>query len=197
MKYLQLNKIKQLYFGYKDISKALGITLSSARVSASRYTKSGLLLRLKRNIYVLAERWKTLEEEEKFIIANLLQVPSYISFMTAMGYHEITTQLQQDFIESVAIKRTKEVNVYGTTFNYNVIRGDLYFGFRKEKRFFIATKEKAFLDAFYLMSLGRYKFDLTSIDPGKLDAGKLKKMAEKYPKRMQKTLEGNGYFKKT
>ena len=39
MKVLKLNNFDKLYFGYEDIARTLGISLSSARVSAARYTK--------------------------------------------------------------------------------------------------------------------------------------------------------------
>ena len=113
MKIQELNRIRKLYFGHEEISRVLGISLQSSRVSANRYVKHGLLIRIKRNMYVLAEKWRTLEREEKFILANLLQVPSYISLMTALDYYEISTQMQRDFIESVALKRTKEIESCG------------------------------------------------------------------------------------
>lgn len=43
-----LNKIRKPYFGYEEIAKIRGISLASAKVAASRYTKQGLLLRLKK-----------------------------------------------------------------------------------------------------------------------------------------------------
>lgn len=55
MKIGELNSITQLYFGYEDIARALKISPASARVSASRYVRLGLLLRLKRNTYLLRE----------------------------------------------------------------------------------------------------------------------------------------------
>ena len=78
MKNIELSKINKLYFGYEEISRALGITLQSARVSANRYVNQGLLIRIKRNIYVLKEKWRVLEREEKFTLANIIQVPSFI-----------------------------------------------------------------------------------------------------------------------
>ena len=197
MKYFELNRIKKLYFGYEEISRALGISLSSARVSATRYVKQGFLVRAKRNVYVLRERWKTLTIEEKFVLANLLEVPSYISLMTAMGYHEVTTQVQRDFIESLAVKRTKETDVEGAVFKYTKIKKELYFGFRRDEGFFIASPEKAFLDAVYLVSIKKYSFDISSVDTDKLDMGILRELAEQFPSKTRKYLEGNGYFKKT
>lgn len=196
MNYLKLKKIKKMYFGYEEISRILGISLESARVFANRYVKNGVLIRIKRNLYILSERWNTLGKEEKFILANLAQVPSYISLMTALEYYGITTQVQRDFFESVAIKQTKEIAVQEAVFNYTKVRMNLYFGFVKEKDFFISTPEKAFLDALYLMSFNKYHFDLTSIDHRLLKISELKIMAKKFPLRTQRILEANDYFRK-
>jgi predicted transcriptional regulator of viral defense system len=196
MKFLELSKINKLYFGYEDISRALGITSQSAIVSANRYVNQGLLVKMKRNTYVLNEKWKILDREDKFTLANLVQVPSYISLMTALDYYEITTQIQRDFIESVAVKRTKESEVKNTIFSYTRISTNLYFGFKKEKDFFIATPEKAFLDALYLMSLGRYSFDINSLDFSKLNGNEIRKLIKGFPAKTRKLLEKNGYFRK-
>jgi len=196
MKYFELNKINNIYFGHEEISRVLGITLQSARVSANRYVKRGLLVRVKRNIYVLKEKWKTIEKEQKFILANLVQVPSYISLMTALDYYEITTQVQRNFIESVAVKRTKEIEIEGTIFNYTKVNKSFYSGFSREREFFIATPEKAFMDAVYLRSLGRYNFDLASIDSNKLNMDEMVRLANQFPRKTQKMLTDNDYFRK-
>lgn len=194
MKIQELNRIRKLYFGHEEISRVLGISLQSSRVSANRYVKHGLLIRIKRNMYVLTEKWRTLEREEKFILANLLQVPSYISLMTALDYYEISTQMQRDFIESVALKRTKEIEAENSIFTYTKINTNLYKGFKKEEGFFIAVPEKAFLDAFYLMSLGRYSFDIASIDFNKLNRDETFRLIKMFPAKIQKAMDNNGYF---
>ncbi len=194
MKIQELNRIRKLYFGHEEISRVLGISLQSSRVSANRYVKHGLLIRIKRNMYVLSEKWRTLEREEKFILANLLQVPSYISLMTALDYYEISTQMQRDFIESVALKRTKEIEAENSIFTYTKINTNLYKGFKKEEGFFIAVPEKAFLDAFYLMSLGRYSFDIASIDFNKLNRDETFRLIKMFPAKIQKVMDNNGYF---
>jgi len=194
MKLPELNKITEDYFGYEDIAKALGITPAAAKVFAHRYVKNKLLIRAKRGIYILSETWKYFSREQKFEIANLLQVPSYISLATALDYYEITTQMQQSFIESIAIKRTTEFDINGNIFNYTRINQNLYNGFLKQNNFFIATPEKALLDACYLMSLGRYSFDISAIDLDKIDQQLLVKTAKKFPEKTQKFLEKHGYF---
>lgn len=196
MNYAKLKDINKVYFGYEDISRAFGITPESAMVSANRYVKQGILLRIKRNIYILKDRWYGLKNEEKFAIANIVQVPSYISLMSALGYYEITTQMQRDFIESVAIKRTKEINISDTVLNFTKISKNLYFSFVKQDGFFIATPEKAFLDAIYLASFNRYNLDISSIDRGKLNMARIKAIAEKFPQKTKEFLKKNGYITK-
>jgi len=195
MRHLGLNKIRKPYFGYEEIAKVLGIGEASAKVSASRYVKQGLLVRIKKNAYVLREMWNAAGREEKFSLANLGQVPSYISLMTALDYYEITSQVQRDLFESVAVKRTKEIHVEGSVFRYVKVTHTLYFSFKKEKGVFIATPEKALLDAFYLMSYGRYALDISALDATKLDRNEIKRLSKKFPLKTQKMLKKYGYLK--
>ena len=181
MKRLIIKNLEKPYFNLRDLSRALRITLPSARVTASRYVKASLIIRLKRDLYVLAERWPYLSLEEKFRFANLIQAPSYISLMTALSYYEISTQIQRDFVESIALKRTKQVAIRETVFNYSKIKTSLYFGFVRKENFFIAEPEKALLDALYLMSLKRYTLDLASIDFSKFDNQKIEQYSESFP----------------
>jgi len=197
MKHLGLTKIGKPYFGYQEIAKILGIGEASAKVTASRYVKQGLLVRIKKNMYVLSEVWNGAGREEKFCLANLGQVPSYISLMTALDYYEVTSQVQRDLFESVAVKRTKEIHVDGTVFRYTKITGALYFSFKKEGGFFIATPEKAMLDAFYLMSCGRYALDISALDVTKLESNEIKRLSKKFPLKTQNMLKKHGYFTTT
>ena len=189
-----LNKIRKPYFGYEEIARVRGISLDSAKVTASRYVRQGLLLRLKKNLYVRREVWNAANKAEKFRLANLGQSPSYISLMTALDYYEITTQVQQDFFESVAVRRTKEIQVNGSVFRYSKIVERLFFGFNKEHGFFIARPEKAILDAFYLMSYGRYSLDISALDADKLDRQIIKQLSSEYPLKTQKVLKKHGYL---
>jgi predicted transcriptional regulator of viral defense system len=197
MKFFELNKISKDYFGHEDIARVLGITPAAAKVFAHRYVKNRILVRAKRGIYILREKWKYFSREQKFEIANLLQVPSYISLVTALDYYQITTQMQQSFIESVAIKRTKEMEINGNIFTFTRINRDFYEGFSKQNNFFIASPEKALLDACYLMSLGRYNCDESAIDLNKFDQDLLVREAKKFPEKTQIFMEKHGYFSKT
>jgi len=147
------------------------------------------------NMYVLREVWNALGRAEKFILVNMGQTPSYISLMTALDYYEITTQVQRDFFESVAVKRTREIQIDGSVFRYSKIAGNLYFGFKKEKGYFIATPEKALVDAFYLMSYGRYALDISALDSEKLDRDEIIRLSVEFPSKTKNMLKKYGYLK--
>jgi predicted transcriptional regulator of viral defense system len=150
MKYNDLKKIKNLYFTYQDVEKVLSIAEDSARVLCTRYVKQKYLIRLKRNFYILKERWDNITPNQRLELANILQVPSYISLMTALSFYEYTTQVQQKFIESISLYRTFIKDIEGFIFNYSKIKNDFYFGFSKKNNIFIASPEKAFIDSLYL-----------------------------------------------
>jgi len=195
MKLQELGRIDKLYFGYEEIARHFGIGDSSAKVTASRYVKKGLLLRLKRNIYVRREIWDRTGIEERYMLANLGQVPSYLSLMTALAHYEITTQVVRSFYESVAIRRTKELRLNGSVFRYTKIACSLYSGFVRTKGFFMATPEKALLDAFYLLSYGRYSLDIASLDVSKIDMGEIQRLSDGFPLRTRRLLRKHGYLK--
>ena len=154
----------------------------------------GLLIRLKNNLYVTRAQWDVAGKEDKYVLANMVQTPSYISLSTALDYYEISTQMQRDYFESVAVKRTKEIQADGTVFRYTKIKEDLYSGFKKEKGFFIATPEKALLDAVYLLSYGRYALDLSAVDTDKLDRKEIGRLGRQFPSRTEKVLRKYGYL---
>ncbi len=189
MKYFQLRGLLESdFFTTEDVSLFLNIKPSSAKVLCTRYTEKGLFIRLKKDLYVLKERWQQNSLSDFYRISNFLKVPSYISLMTALSFYEVTTQVQRGIFESICIKRTARYEIEGIIFNYYKLRKDFYFDFLKKDYFFIATKEKAFLDAIYLYSFGKYAFDIDSIDEKKLDMKLLKKILEKYPDRTKKVV---------
>ncbi|MBI5407937.1 MAG: hypothetical protein HZA14_01065 [Nitrospirae bacterium] len=184
MKYDIVRKLKgNLFFTVEDLQDLLGIKPESARVLCTRYTRKGFFIRLKKNFYVLSERWEGFSREEFLKISNVLQVPSYISFMTALSLYDVTTQVQRGFYESASLKRSVRFDIKGTAFNYYKLQGKYYSDFIKKDGLFIATKEKAFIDSLYLYSFGKYKLDFSSIDLDKLDKGRIAGMIEVYPQK--------------
>ena len=175
-------------FTIDDVAQRLGIQAASARVLCSRYVRQGVLVRLKNGFYTTAWQWENLTRRDFFKIANILQVPSYISLMSALAYYEVTTQAQSNYQESICLKRSVVYNVREAVFNYVKVQNRYYGDFVKTDGIFIATKEKAFLDTAYLFSFGKYKFDIDSLDMKKLDIKKLKSILKIYPQRTKETV---------
>lgn len=194
MKILELNNIRKPFFHYLDISKALGISPQSARVTAHRYTKNSLLVRIKPNIFVLSEKWKNFSIENKFEVANLLQVPSYISLTTALEYYGITTQIQRNYIECISIKRSLSKEINEVTFRYSKLSSKLYFAFIKKDGFYIAQPEKALLDSIYLTSLRRYSLDISALSLNQINRKVLTDLSVFYPNGTKKMLREYGFI---
>lgn len=180
---------KKTYFTIDDVAQKFSLQPTSARVFCSRYVRQGLLVRFKNNFYTTAWKLEGLARQDLFKIANVLQVPSYISLMTALAYYEVTTQAQNIYQESVCLKRSVAYNVRGAVFSYVKLQSRYYGDFIKKDGIFIATKEKAFLDAAYLYSFGKYKFDVDSLDIKKLELKNLKRLLKNYPKKTKETVK--------
>ena len=176
-------------FTLEDVAQSLGMHTASARVLCSRYVRQGVLIRLKKGFYTTAWKWENLNRQYFFKIANILQVPSYISLMSALAYYEVTTQAQNNYQENICLKRSIVYNVREAVFNYVKVQARYYGDFVKTDGIFIATKEKAFVDAAYLYSFGKYKFDVDSLDMKKLDIKKLRSIIKIYPQKTKETVK--------
>ncbi|MBU0705784.1 hypothetical protein KJ657_00105 [Patescibacteria group bacterium] len=185
MNLLKLEQNQRPVWTVQSIARTLGIKEASARVMASRYAKKGILTRLRNNLYLMKSLSRQVSQDDLFYLSNIIQTPSYISFMTALSYYGITTQITRNVIEAVSPVRTQYYEAEEWVFNYSKIDKDLYFGFIREGKFFIATKEKALLDCLYYSSMGRYSLDVDSIDLSGFSAAELQKMAKKFPKKTQ------------
>lgn len=173
MRAIELNNINKLIISVDDIAKVLLISKESAKVTANRYVKNGSLLRIKQDFYITTNKYESLNEKELFQIANAIQVPSYISLASALTYYNISTQQLRGIIESVTTKKTNSVKTKEFSFNFILIKKNLYTGFILKDDIFIALPEKALADIVYLSSLGRYSCDFDAIDFNKLNKNKV------------------------
>ena len=189
MDYKRFLAIEKLFFSHEDVADLLAIKRESAAVLCARYVKKGLFTRFKRDLYARTETLPHLSIADLYRIANLLQVPSYISLMTALSHHGMSSQVQRGFVESVSLKRTKAFDRGGIAFRYLKVSTALYGAFLKDQGAFIASPEKALIDSIYLASMGRYTLDLASLDLSKLDWKNLFRLAENHPLKTLKFLE--------
>lgn len=169
MNLTKLQNIDSLYLSSDDIASELAISKKSAQVTASRYVSADKLIRLKRDLFLLPQKLRTISEEELFSIANVLQTPSYISLTSALSYYNISTQQTRNYIESIGLKRTINFQIIDYEFSFSKVKEKYYSGFYKYENFFIATPEKAIADSIYLTAIGRYNCDFEAIDFNKLN----------------------------
>lgn len=163
----------QILAGLWDVDPA------SAKTMASRLSKKGILLRLRRGLYTLNKT-----KVFPFELANALYQPSYISLESALNYWGVLVQAPQ-VVLSVA-NRSKRLRAQNTEFIYRRIpKKCLEVGWQKEKNFVIATPEKALLDLYYLASKGILSIRAQDLKLN-INQEKIKMYIQFYPKRFQK-----------
>lgn len=189
MKTTVLNDLSdRLFFSADDLAEAAGIKSESAQVLCTRYVKNGVFLRLKKNFYVSSGRWPHYRREDCFKIANYLQVPSYVSCVTALSFYGVTTQVPRDWYDNISFKRSIRFNAGDVIFNYYKFKKEYYFGFERHDGIFIATKEKAFVDAAHMCTFGRYSMDWHACDLKMLDTKLIARIMAIFPERTRRSI---------
>lgn len=119
----------------------------------NRWQKKGLLIKLRRGLYVLNENDRKIHPSRIFL-ANAVYFPSYVSTEYALGYYGLIPERTED-ITSVTTKKTAQFkNPFGT-FVFQHVKSGLFFGSTRVKDenglpVLIAQPEKALLDFIYL-----------------------------------------------
>jgi len=182
----KLERTRKGFWSLDEIASILDLPATSARVFCSRATARGDLVRPKRGLYVLAGWGEEASDEQAFALSNHLQTPSYVSLLSALSWAGVSTQVPGWCCEAVNPVRTARYVAEGREFRFVRLAGAQYTGFRRERGFFMAEPEKAFLDALYLASLGRYALDVEALDPSRLDRDKVARFAALFPSPVRK-----------
>lgn len=113
--------------------------------------KTGKLKRLRQGIYAKVEY-------NPFELANKLYKPSYISLETVLGVGNVVFQYYETIFAVSYLTRT--VTTGDVSIQYRQIKGEILTnteGIDQKDGYFIATLERAFLDAIYIYK--NYHFD--------------------------------------
>jgi predicted transcriptional regulator of viral defense system len=159
----KIYKSPQTVFTIKELSLFWGVNqpkLVWAR--ANDYVRRGKLYRIKRGIYAKDEDY------DKFELATKIYTPSYISLETVLAKEGVIFQYYETIFVVSYLTRALQVDMHKIKFrkikNKILINSE---GISQEENYFIATKERAFLDAVYLYK--NYYFDnLDTIDKNKV-----------------------------
>jgi len=122
------------------------------RNQLTRWTKRGLLVSLRKGIYVLNAADRKIHPDA-FTVANILYEPSYVSLESALSFYELIPE-KVTIITSVTTKKTARFENEFGAFIYQRIKPAAFRGFKKigegHQSFFMAEPEKAAADFLYL-----------------------------------------------
>lgn len=155
---LKLYSRPETVFTMDEISQLFpDISYESLRDRLYYFTKAGKLKRLHQGIYA-KKGYNPLE------FANKLYKPSYISLETVLAKRGVVFQYYETIFAVSYL--TRSVKLDGIEVQYRQIKGEILTnpqGIEYQEGYFIATLERAFLDAVYIYK--NYHFDnLGAID---------------------------------
>jgi len=135
------------------------------RNQLNRWHARGLLIKLKRGVFLLTQDEKKINPSRAYI-ANQLFSPSYVSLEYALNYYGIIPERVSD-ITSITTKKTLRFKNELGNFVYQHIKPKVFRGYKALKdeanlNFFIAEPEKALVDFCYL-NLKRFQDDYKTI----------------------------------
>lgn len=118
-----------------------------------RWQAKGLIIKLKKGMYLLNVNDRKINPSKQFI-ANQLYMPSYVSLEYALNFYDLIPERVSEITSITTKKTVRFVNDCGA-FNYQHIKPQAFRGFKMAKdevglTFFIAEPEKAVIDFLYL-----------------------------------------------
>jgi len=167
---MDFNLFRKKYYGLPFIKAQ--VVLASVpkatqpmRNQLSRWKKNGLLVQLRRGIYILNENDRKVFPS-RFFFANQIMWPSYVSLESALGHYGLIPEAVKD-ATSVTSKKTVRFKNKTGEFIYQHIKPEAFRGYRSFKdeaglAVFIAEPEKAVVDFIYL-NLGKFRMSVRDI----------------------------------
>ena len=150
---LSLFRSGNTVFSFKDVSLIWGETRANlARRRLNYYIKKGDLYPIRRGFYAKDKNY------DKFELATKIYTPSYISLETVLAKEGIVFQYYERIF--VMTYLTREIKCDDQTYSFKKIKNSIltnHLGIERKENYFIAVKERAFLDVIYLYK--DYYFD--------------------------------------
>lgn len=188
MKYLTFKqKIKTLPVFSTGLLSSLDEDINLLKVQLSSWKKKGLIVRLRKGLYVLREEERGIQLSLNYL-ANQIFIPSYISLESALAFYGLIPEFIAQITSITTRKTCRFQNEFGL-FSYQHLKPGCYTGFTllKDENGFnvlISEPEKAIVDFLYLnlskfnvkdrsSFVGSYRFQ----NCNKLSKNKIKKFA--------------------
>jgi len=173
-----LGESKKGLFTTEDLRKLLDVKKSNTLYKTIEgLVKEKILTRLSKGRYSFRTA-----RPHVFEIGNFLYSPSYISFESALNFYNILLQVPYAISSATAL-RNKTISATNKEYVYTHIDKRVYFEFRMEGAFVIASPEKALADLMYVISKGKRRVDISDMDLSLINKRKfnfiLKKMSNR------------------
>lgn len=144
-------------FTPSEFQRIFKVSYNNSKSFINRNVKRKLLIKLKNGLYTLSSI-----NVPKFLIANKLYAPSYVSFETALSYYNIIPETVYT-IFSATTKASREFEAQESNFTFHRIKKEAFFGYIPKKIdnivTLIAEPEKALLDYLYFVALKKKAFN--------------------------------------
>ena len=132
------DQLKDIYSSYRNINAKI-----------KREVDSGRLIRLKKGVYTDSKA------EDPFLCANALIRPSYISFFSALSYHEMIPERVYEIMSAICLlNKNKEFKTAGYRFTFRNVPQEVFsLGIDvTPSGYSIASAEKALADTLYFVT---------------------------------------------
>ncbi len=136
-----LGRLKEkAVFSVQDLERIWGFSGAYAKLVLNRLVKRKEIVRVSKNVYTL--------QEDVFVVASNIVIPSYISFWSASSYYGFTEQMPNT-IYVATTRNARETKFRGYKIKFFRIKN--FFGYHKVKtnfgEIFVVNCEKLLIDA--------------------------------------------------
>lgn len=149
--YFTINSVKQVWDGF-------GADDTAVRTALYRWMKAGLVIPLKKGIYMPRRFYERHRGDADFspAVSAIILPQSYVSLEFVLQRHTILTEVTYP-VSAVTARNTAVIENMLGTFTYRHVKDDLYGGFAISEyqgiRFAVASVAKALFDYLYLRPL--------------------------------------------
>lgn len=117
-----------------------------------RWEKDEKVEKIRNGLY-LNDDFELRGDMDRFLIAQKMYQPSYVSLHSALGYYGIIPEYVYH-VTSISTRKTKDFEYDGANYSYRQVNSAYFFGYEtlewRGEYLQIATREKALLDLAYL-----------------------------------------------
>lgn len=166
----ELERLGLVVFTVADVARITGKPRNYCWLFLKRLEDGKKIIRVERGKYCL-------KGADPYTVASRLVFPSYVSFLSALAFHHLTTQVP--VVIQVACSRQKRpVEFGGSRITFTKLRRKALFGFRRYNGVIAAEPEKAIIDILAFPGQAPTSEAFYAIRQG-IDAGKLEEYARR------------------